>query len=504
MGQYSLVPTRETRNAMNNNNLSPAAICDQITADAARLKQTAYVGMPHRQLLNNLLKQVQKADFRALVGIEPGDENAKLKKQHYLVCVVEQVLALAERNQWNLCHREGTFYLYNGAFWKSIDKDELKTFLRQAAEQMGVEKFTARYFEFSKSLFEQFNESAHLPIPDVDRSEVKINLQNGTFTISTEHQQLRAPDAADFLTHQLPFAYDEQATAPLFQTFLDRVLPDPACQQLLAEYMGYVFVSPARLKLEKTLLLYGTGANGKSVFFEIIMALLGSDNVSNYSLQSLTTEPAYSRAYLATKLVNYASEINGKLEADTFKQLVSGEPVEARLPYGQPFIMINYAKLIFNCNELPTDVEHSNAYFRRFLIVPFGVTIPESEQDKELAATIIRSELSGVFNWVLAGLRRLLAQGKFTDPVTVQQQLDMYRKQSDSVRLFLDEKGYQSGPDYLPLKDVYRDYKAFCAEDGYRAVNSRNFKNRLTGIGVQTEKRNFGQAVYLTRLSEGV
>jgi putative DNA primase/helicase len=44
----------------------------------------------------------------------------------------------------------------------------------------------------------------------------------------------------------------------------------------------------------------------------------------------------YFRAKLANKLVNYASEINGKLEASIFKQLVSGEPVEARLPYGQP------------------------------------------------------------------------------------------------------------------------------------------------------------------------
>ncbi|OGV31935.1 MAG: hypothetical protein A3E88_07330 [Legionellales bacterium RIFCSPHIGHO2_12_FULL_35_11] len=44
------------------------------------------------------------------------------------------------------------------------------------------------------------------------------------------------------------------------------------------------------------------------------------------------------------------------------------------------------------------------AYFRRFLIIPFQVTIPEAEQDKQLAQKIIKSELSGVFNWVLQGL----------------------------------------------------------------------------------------------------
>src|SRR5690606_16817975 len=109
----------------------------------------------------------------------------------------------------------------------------------------------------------------------------------------------------------------------------------------------------------------------------------------------------YARAMLANKLLNYATEINGKLETSTFKQLVSGEPVEARLPYGEPFTLTNYAKLIFNCNELPKDVEQTHAYFRRFLIVPFEVTIPGTEQDKELSKKIIESELSGVFNWVL-------------------------------------------------------------------------------------------------------
>lgn len=149
------------------------------------------------------------------------------------------------------------------------------------------------------------------------------------------------------------------------------------------------------------MLLYGTGANGKSVFYEVVKNLLGEINISAHSLQSLTDNTGYYRAMIANKLVNYASEINGKLETSVFKQLVSGEPVEARLPYGKPFTITKYAKLIFNCNGLPRDVEQTEAYFRRFLSVPFEVTIPEAEQDKQLAQKIVSSELSGVFNWVL-------------------------------------------------------------------------------------------------------
>ncbi len=65
---------------------------------------------------------------------------------------------------------------------------------------------------------------------------------------------------------------------------------------------------------------------------------------------------------------------------------------------------------MFNCNELPKEVEHTNAFFRRFLIIKFDVTIPEANQDKNLSKNIIETELSGVFNWILEGLDRLLIQ----------------------------------------------------------------------------------------------
>lgn len=159
------------------------------------------------------------------------------------------------------------------------------------------------------------------------------------------------------------------------------------------------------------------------MFFDIIKALIGKDNICSYSLQSLTKNDSYERADLANKLLNYASEINGKLEAHIFKQLASGEPVQARQIYGQPFIMENYAKLMFNCNELPKDVENTEAFFRRFLIIPFTQTISKEEADPELSQKIISSELSGVFNWMLDGLRRLLSQKRFSDAELIDAQL---------------------------------------------------------------------------------
>jgi putative DNA primase/helicase len=194
--------------------------------------------------------------------------------------------------------------------------------------------------------------------------------------------------------------------------------------------------------------------------------------------------------------VNYASEINGNLEASIFKQLVSGEPVEARLPYGQPFILKQYAKLIFNCNELPKDVEHTNAYFRRFLIIPFDVTIPEHEQDKNLHSKIIEKELSGVFNWVLEGLNRLLEQKRFSECKAAQQAVDQYKIESDSVQMFLNEYEYKvSVISEIPLKDMFSEYKIYCIESGFKVCSVRTFSDRLRNSGYQTERKGYGMAV---------
>ena len=281
---------------------------------------------------------------------------------------------------------------------------------------------------------------------------------------------------------------------------MNKVLPDLSLQKVLAEYIAYLFVSTKKLKLEKTLLLFGQGANGKSVFFEIVSALLGEENISSFSLQSLTDGAGYYRAKLGDKLANYSSEINGNLEASLFKQLVSGEPVEARLPYGEPFTLTNYAKLIFNCNELPKDVEHSNAFFRRFLIVPFNITIPEAEQDKELAKKIIQAELSGVFNWVLEGMKRLLSQKNFTESEIVRNQVEEYKRQSDNVSLYLEEHNYNiSVSETIAFKVLYGEYRDYCRDCGYHCCTKRTFGERLRNLGYTLERKAAGMVIYIEK-----
>jgi putative DNA primase/helicase len=441
---------------------------------------------------------VDKEAFKTLAELEKKFNSYKLNKNHYLIICIEQLLKIAKTNNWGLCKKNGYIYLYNGAYWNEIDKELFQSFLGNVSLQMGVEKFKCRIHTFKDELFKQFLSEAYLPKPKTKKDSVLINLQNGTYEITPSKRGLRSFDRNDFITHQLPFEFDAEAKAPLFQKYLDEVLPDKDKQKVFAEYCGYIFIKPSVLKLEKMLILFGSGANGKSVFFEILNSLLGTENVSNYSLQSLTNDNGYFRAKIANKLVNYASEINGKLETDIFKQMASGEPIEARLPYGEPFILNEYAKLIFNCNELPKDVEHTPAYFRRFLIIGFDVTIPEDKQDKQLPQKIINNELSGVFNWILEGLDRLLKQKNFSKCEAIENARSNYEIQSDSVKIFIEEFEYTISSEYTAIQTLYSQYKMFCIEDGFKPVNKSNFMKRLQHYKIVVDKARIGKIAYIT------
>jgi putative DNA primase/helicase len=470
--------------------------------------------IPHKVILEQLIDQCDNIDFEVLAFPQINDLRNQLKKtltnseeeaniqrklaklkinpKHYRILTIAEVLKLAEKNDWGLSKNQNYIYLYNGSFWSDLDKETFQKFLGRVASAMGVKWDLSKDYQFREQLFKQFLSEAYLPTPPSQPETVLINLSNGTFEISPKSKILRPFNRADFLTYQLPFQFNPSANAPLFHQYLNKVLPDKERQMVLAEYLGSIFIKNGSktLKEEKALILYGSGANGKSVFFEIVNALLGPENVSSYSLQSLTNETGYFRAKLANKLVNYASEINGKLETSIFKQLVSGEPVEARLPYGEPFMLKQYAKLIFNCNELPKEVEHTNAYFRRFLIIPFDITIPEEEQDKNLHVKIIESELSGIFNWVLEGLNRILIQKRFSNCEAAKIAIEQYKTESNSIRLFLDDYEYIGHPEgQMVIKQLYQEYKSFCIEDGMPPFKKQNFIRQLKSMGIAIERQ---------------
>jgi putative DNA primase/helicase len=372
----------------------------------------------------------------------------------------------------------GAPHLYGGTHWHQVDEKAFEAMLGRFAENLGYHVATSRYFAFREKLLKQSFATLVEEVADRPPGSVLINFLNGTLEIDGSGEGLRGFDKADRLTYQLPFGFDESAQCPLFDQYIARVLPDPSSQAVLAEFIGWIFLR--ELKLEKVLVLFGDGHNGKSVFFDIMCALLGFHNVCNIGLSSLSKME--NRFRLAGALLNFGSEISDRCDADLFKKLASGEPVEARKLYKDVFIIRDYARLAFNANVLPKNTEQTTGFFRRFLIVPFTQVITDDEKDPDLALKIISAELPGVFNWVMRGLRRLRIARRFTTCIAAREALTTYRKESDSVAMFLDDEALVPSIDGRRGKnETYTEYRNYCQTSGFSPLSKVNFGKRLLG-----------------------
>lgn len=399
--------------------------------------------------------------------------------------VVKVMFEIAEHDRIPLCSFGGAAYFFNNAYWEQIDSADLSKFLSRFAIRCGINEKIAIAAASQKMLETQFHSYGNRVEP-IDNDEcVKINLQNGLLQIDDKGCCLMPFSPDDFMRYQLSAAYDKNATTELFQRFLDRVLPEKESQDFLAEYIGYTLTS--NLKLEQCLVLIGSGANGKSVVFDIVNALLGAQNITYYTMTQLCGDNEYRRAALSGKLLNYSSELGtGFSDVDMIKKLISNEPIDGRLPYGDPFTVRRYGKFMFNTNSLPTSVEISEAYFRRMNFMEFDVTIPKSEQDPDLAKKIIATEIDGVLQWVLSGLNRLLTMKKFTRSPKMENAKARIRRELDNVASFMDDAGYKpSLSSRILYKDLRTEYNEFCKLNNCRQVGPKVFSNRLTAAGFE-------------------
>lgn len=442
-----------------------------------------------------LLANIKKTDLVAVckqLGWQGKDEDYP-KQKHIKVALAHTLISTAKALNWHLVRNAGYFYIFNGAYWLPLQDDEVKQLLRDATKNMGHADIECDAL-FIDNLFKETIQRGFFAECHYKKQSI-INLRNGSLVLSEQGVTLKPFDHRDFLTHQLDFDYDPNATNSLFQSYLNDVLPDPDTQRTLQQVAGYLFIKG--LKLEKIFFLAGGGANGKSVFFEILNGLIGKGNITNYSLESLCDAKGYHRAKIKDTIVNYGTDINlNNIDAGILKTLASQEPIEARLPYQEPFIMDDYAKLIFNTNKLDSfNLERTHGFERRLLIIPFDQTIPEDQQDKDLHTKILQDR-AGVLNWIIEGARQVIT----TRTLSVSQKCADYKatflKDTDPVAQYEEhaKENLHGSIYFMTLTDAYNDYKAFSLDAGYKhTLIRKNFRQRMEALGFACHRKDQGQ-----------
>ena len=384
------------------------------------------------------------------------------------------------------------WFWFCGTHWKKIERNEIINIACKLFVQCGCPR--NRIFEINeKNLIER-------QIQDIFFSNQSnsdgLNLRNCSIYFDEDGVLQRSEHSSKlFYTYVLDYDYNENLTTEntLFEQFLNTSLPDAESQNVLAEFVGSCLCR--RIKHEKALFLYGRGSNGKSVFYDIIVNMLGKVNVSGIGIDQLFDKNRYFLGAIDGKLLNYASEKGGQngINEDMWQQLVSGEPVVARDCGEKPRELTQYSRFAFNANTLPNshDGNYTYAFFRRFLIIPFEKQITKEQRNPFLAKSIIKDELPIVLNWAIAGLNRLVSNGlRFSDCEKSDACLENFSKSSDSISAWFED-GYEvvtERDSYTLFADAYKSYRSYCYENGFKVTSSITFGNRVLYLGVDKVK----------------
>ena len=137
-------------------------------------------------------------------------------------------------------------------------------------------------------------------------------------------------------------------------------------------------------------ILHGSGANGKSTFLQTIASALGDYAMSTPTETLLVKHKgAISNDVARLKGARYVTaseaEAEQRLAESLIKQMTGGDVISARFLHQEFFDFAPTHKIFFGTNHKPVIRGTDPAIWRRIRLVPFDVTIPEAERDKNLS-----------------------------------------------------------------------------------------------------------------------
>ena len=373
--------------------------------------------------------------------------------------------------------RDGVIYEYVGTHWQALDTENAE---KMAFDWLSVwrrdkcnEKNAASCIASACLYLHQ------LPEPDKKSEIILIPVKNGTLHIEREGLSLYPHSPSDNLTFCLNCNYEPGARSPLFNDFINESVPDLDVQKFLQEYTGYTLFPDVRHHLAVWLL--GSGGNGKGVFSDVLQSLHGKPVAASIGAGQLS---GFRLEHLVGASLITVDETPQRIDEQQLKILISGGLIEVDRKFKSSISVKSQAKWLVCGNNLPSLSDQTDGFWRRWLIIKFNQK--PRQVVPLLAQRITDGELSGVLNWAIEGLERLLSRGSFDAiPDSMRDDKDSARTAANSVAGWFEDvepiviKGEHEGVKGMSSDKIYHNYNYWCQKNGMKAVSSINFWQRI-------------------------
>jgi putative DNA primase/helicase len=322
----------------------------------------------------------------------------------------------------------------------------------------------------------------------LDADPFLFNTTSGTLDLRTG--ETREPNPQDLITKVAGCGLDLNAHGPHFEKFVDEILPDAQVRGFVQRLIGYSMLGAVR---EHVLPLFtGTGQNGKSTLLDVLSDAFGDYAISaepELLVDRGGSHPTGQADLLGARLAVCAETDKGRrLAAATVKRLTGGDKIRARRMRQDFFEFDPSHTIIMVTNHKPIVAGDDPAMWRRLVVVPFDVVVdvPDPKLPERLAL-----ELSAVLAWAYVGYQAYAQQG-LQPPEQITQRTDAYRSESDTLGRFLDERTITSAYAYVPAREIYGMWSAWCHESGEEPGTEKAFADSMAGRGFEKKKTNRG------------
>lgn len=303
-----------------------------------------------------------------------------------------------------------------------------------------------------------------------------LNLENGLYNIQTSEVN---PHTPEFLsTIRIPVTYDPKADCPRVRLFFTEVLREKDIP-IIEELFGYCLIPD--YTIQRAFLFLGDGANGKSKLLELLKYLLGADNCTNMALQAIESQ-RFAKATLFGKLANiYADIPSTRMEhVGVFKTLTGGDTVDGEKKFKERFSFNNTARLIFSTNKPPKVDEDTHAFWRRWIFINLPNKFEGKKADKQLLQKLTKkSELSGLLNVALNGLKRLLNKQEYSYELSPDEIAEWHQRASDPLYAFIEDICETSSLAWISKDELYDAFIDYCDEQNIPRIGKESFGRAL-------------------------
>lgn len=391
------------------------------------------------------------------------------------------------------------FYIYDGTKWAVDDRGSIRRLIDEMIGDMKNEKILVAEGvdeEEAQENFDKFykktrgtqskknitNELMHRqPVTpdDFDKDNMLLNVANGYIDLTS--RELYPHDITQMFSQIANTDYSEKMQPAVWLDFLNDIFDgDKEVIRYIQKALGYSLTGSTREQV--MFILHGKGRNGKSIFVETIAEILGdySNNMQAKSLMvkkndNVNTDIArLSKARFVT-----SSEPNEGFRFDEglIKQITGGDKVTARFLYAEEFEYTPKFKIWVSTNHKPIIRGTDDGIWRRLVLIPFEVQIPEEKVDKDLKYKLLR-EAPAILNWMTEGAYMWMQEG-LEMPDKLKDASQSYRTEMDVVEQFIEEKCNRMKGARETGKKLYDEYKVWADENNEYKMDKNKFGKKM-------------------------